>query len=258
MSKYLRVGGRARGHVLVDWRRLVVPADADASPLCQDAAEVHPQNSSDAGVGDQGRLADRRPLLGNNHLHHKLMRNFGAVAALGVADRFGVLGQEVVQLDFDAAVCGARIVALPARKELLLADDASLGAGNPLLRLLLSVGGLGGVLLTCWCYRLDRLLELPCQLLKLPVLHGLDLDVVLGDAVKPDGQLVAAGGMDDVRIVNVGLDVGWRKDADRVVRRFGRRETTLNLQELLQPDGRLSGPVSSGKRLYSELVSDCS
>jgi len=66
-----RVGRRARRHVLVDRRSLVVPADTHTSVSGHDNTVVHTENAASASLGSQLRLALRSIFSRDNKLNEK-------------------------------------------------------------------------------------------------------------------------------------------------------------------------------------------
>lgn len=107
---------------------------------------------------------------------------------------------------------------------------------------------------------LDGLLESPGNLLEPPKLNGLGLLVVAHETVEFEGDLVGACGVDDRTVVGAGLDVGRRKDTDRVVGEVGLGKRALDGQSLLELDGGAGSVGGAGgpgdKGVGLELVAD--
>lgn len=263
-SRFVGVRGRRGGNVLVHGRRLVIPADAETGALGEHHVVVHPQDASGARLRREVGLADGRPLLGDDHLDHECVGDFGAVARLhvaGVSRAVAMLAGDdaVVELELDVAV-GAGVIRLPAVVHVLLAEYAGLGAGHALLLRLCVVGGVTGdrgVLLAGGGHGLDGLLQLPRNLLELPELDRLVGGVCAGEAVEAERDVVGAGRVDHLVVVGAGLDVGGGEDADRVVRELRLREGALDVKVLLELDGRLrAGSALDEGGLGLELVGD--
>ena len=158
------------------------------------------------------------------------MCHFDALSRLGVTGILELLGVrlvlvgKVIEFKLNLAI-GASEVRLPAIVEVLLAQDADLVAGEALL---LGVFSCRSMSVASRGHSLDGLLESPCDLLESPEVNGLRLVVTAHETVKSQTDSVGSGRVNDVVVVGAGLDVGRRKDADRVVRDFVLGKRSLN------------------------------
>lgn len=127
------------------------------------------------------------------------------------------------------------------------------------------------MLLACWGDGLESLLQAPGELLELPVLdgassagsrsgrHGAGGRHGLGNSVQAHGQGIGADRVDDLLVVNRGLDVGGREDANTVVGELWRGQRALDVENLVQANrgGRWAAcRARRGNGLGAELIGD--
>jgi len=245
-----RVGRRARRHVLVDRRSLVVPADTHTSVSGHDNTVVHTENAASASLGSQLRLALRSIFSRDNKLNEKRVCHLNTFQRLSIASVLELLGVrlvlvgEVVEFQLNIAISASE-VRLPAIVEVLLAQNADLLTGEALLLGIL--GGSWSVSLASRGLRLDSLLESPGNLLESPEVNSLGFLVAAHKAIQSQADGVGASGVDNVVVVSAGLDVGGREDADRVVRNFVFGERSLHRDSSLESDrcDRAAGGVNT-------------